>query len=261
MIRLKVRVDNNLFERFYSKYTYEPKIETWFRGDIKSYRYNFKIFTQGGSFWMGYLHNSEKLTHRKHFLVIEFNPNKVSLNDYIFLDILSSFFSGDYEIVSYDWCVDLDVDINNVFYVRNGKHLVKVFDYGNSNKTIYIGQGSGRVKIYNKAIEQGIKDKIWTRVEFSIISNILRKNVVFYRVNLKLPEIYILDQIPIIEDLTLRALFWAVINGYSIDDLSRVYRDKIKGLMGNISPLRVDFDIIRDDLINLVDYLSSLIKV
>lgn len=261
MIRLKSYVQVDRFQSFYASYIDEPKIETWLGNSCKDYRYNFRISTKSGGFWLGYLHNSETIKLDTHNLVIEFNPNKVDLSDPILLDILTNFFGGDYEIISFDWALDLDVDINNIFYFRNGKHSVKIFDYGGSNKTIYIGQGSGRVKIYNKAIEQCIKDKIWTRVEYSFTINALKSRLNGLNFNFDIPQIYILSQIPLIENKTDRALFYAVIHGYNIDDLTRDKKNKIKALFEGINPLSIDFKCLKSDLVSLIDSLNSLILV
>src|SRR6056297_3139050 len=109
MIRLKARVHHKTFNGFVKNENYEwdVGIHYWHGPGIKDYKHNFKFQDIKGSFWMGYHHQSEKLT-KVHYLVIEFNPNKVQNSEYL-KPILKFFFSGsfEYEISSCDIAVDL----------------------------------------------------------------------------------------------------------------------------------------------------------
>lgn len=260
MIRLKTRVPIGDFQCFHDNYAYEPRFYVYYSGNIKDYRYNYKIDCGNTSIYLGFFHNSENVRDLKHFTVCEFNPNKIDFSDSIFQDIMLRFFSGEYQIVSFDFAVDLDVDINNLFFDRKGRH-VKIFDYGGSNKTIYIGERGNRLKIYNKAIEQGLQGQIWTRVEYSIRSEISNRHVRFFYPDLdSFPDIYVVEQLPIIDDLTLRAVMYAVMNGYPLSDLSRKYKFKIKNLMSSLSRIEIKSEDINRYLTNLISSFSSIIS-
>lgn len=259
MIRLKTKIFVDYFQAFHDAYSLEPRFTVFYSSNVKDYRYGYSIAFDNTSVWIGYLHNSEKVNQLSHYLVCEFNPNKIDFRDPIFRDIILRFFSGNYQIVSFDFAVDLDVDINNVYYVRGGRH-VKIFDYGGSNKTIYIGERGNRVKIYNKAIEQGLKGRNWTRIEYSFKCNISNSFMVLSDFSLSsFPDIYVVEQLPAIDDLTLKALFYAVMSGYPIDDLSRVYRAKIKKIMSSLYKLEIRGEDIIQNLKDVVNALNSII--
>jgi len=260
MVRLKTKVYVDYFELFHHHYSYEPRFHAYYSRNIKDYRYNYIIDCGSTSMYVGFFHNSENVRDLKHFVVFEFNPNKVDFGDPVFRDIIFRFFSGEYEIVSFDFAVDLDIDINNLYFDRKLRH-VKIFDYGGSNKTIYIGERGSRVKIYNKAIEQGLEGQNWTRIEYTIRSEVKSKYVQsFYPDLSSFPDIYVVEQLPIIDDLTLRAVMYAVLNGYPVSDLSRSYKLKIKNLMSSLSKIEIKSEDINRYLSELICSFSSIVS-
>lgn len=96
-----------------------------------------------------------------------------------------------------------------------------------------MGRSNNRIKIYNKKIESNLDYEL-TRVEITSKIDFKVKDIFFYSYNVKLPEIYLNDYLYTFsdyEDKTLLAILYAVQNGYSLNDLSRRYKDKIKGLL------------------------------
>lgn len=64
--------------------------------------------------------------------------------------------SGDWYIKSYDIAMDLKVSILDIIFDMSGKHSYKIDCRGYDDKTIYLGKGDNRVKIYNKKKESNL---------------------------------------------------------------------------------------------------------
>jgi hypothetical protein len=129
------------------------------------------------------------------------------------------------------------------------------FDMGEDDKTIYIGQGNGRVKIYNKAKEQKILDRNWTRYEVSLDINIPIKYIEQYKLGMELPKVYCMESGQLNDDKTMTAIIYAVLNGYPVSDLSRAYRNKIKNLYSN-NEVSINNNIIEK---TLAQYVKSIL--
>ena len=262
MVRLKTRVHNSIFSDFVAKnFDFNPAVKYYTNFKYSGYRHNWWIeegpltfnyldnngnsrrsyIGQGCSYWLGFHHNSEKSID-KHNLVIEFNPNKCLLHGLLDL-ILSTFFNAlSVEVVSVDVAIDIPVNINRLIIDKYRKHTYKLIDYGGDNKTHYLGEGDGRIKIYNKAREMGIEGDL-TRYEISKeirlpIASVIDEGYAF-KGNL-VPVSCLEGKSIELEDKTLSALFWAVIEGYPINDLSRVYKEKIRKLIKEYTELELD---------------------
>jgi hypothetical protein len=178
--------------------------------------------------------------------VLEYNPNKIDSENAVLSYLIDNYFNGVYELVSCDIAIDLHgVDINNVIYEKGSKRRLLTLDYGGSNKTVYIGEGDGRVKIYNKALERKLVNEHWTRYEVTLNIGEFNSHIDLIDIKKDLPTIAVVEQMPLVEDKTLKALFYAVINGYPENELSRKYRDKIHQLIESISHVQVDYTRIR----------------
>lgn len=232
MIRLKTSVYYKDFEFFAKKYEYDPQVDIRNKFGFKDYKHNFYFKDILGSFWMGYYHNTEK-SEEYHNLVIEYNPNKVQKSKHL-QEILKTYFSNkEFVVVSCDIAIDLhNVDMkHDIFWDKGAKKIYKEFREGDS-MTIYMGSGANKVKIYDKAKEQGLKDDIkWTRYEVSmrVDTPVTELNTFKYRA--KLPEIYIIPTFRYDFDLndTDWCLIQGIVNGvYSVDQLGRKKREKIR---------------------------------
>jgi hypothetical protein len=235
MIRLCVNVKIDVFQEF-SKENFERQVGVKHYTDTRydRYRNNFSIeqsfMGMNFSYYVGYQHNTEKKA-QQYALVIEYNPNKCYPVD-TFQKILKTFFMGNFEVKSCDIALDMDINIQDLIIDKGQKATWSEFGKGNAdNRTKYYGQGSGRVKIYNKAIEQGIKGRDWTRYEVTYKVKLKRSEINYNSMievmNEQIPTIYTIQNKFII-DPTLRAVHFAVMNGYNVNELSRAYKDKIK---------------------------------
>jgi len=239
MLRLKVHCSDESVQAFFSRFNCDPICEYWESRRLKEYKHNwnFKFMTFDGecSFWVGYYHNSEK-SGVKHNLVLEYNPNKVDV--LLLWDILRTFYS-DFkwvQVVSLDVACDMPVNILDVVHSSNGKRKYRCEKNGGDDITHYYGvRGTdGYTKIYNKSRELGLKDIELTRYEVSRRLDVPLE----YADNITLEWDCLLDvtcidsyQHSLELNGTERALLYAVMNGYPLNELPRVNKSKIKKIL------------------------------
>lgn len=247
MVRLKVRVFSEDIQTFFNAFTVDSNVDYWESTKFTEYRHNWRfkymdVFNKERSFYVGYSFNSEQKS-LKHWLVIEYNPNKNDITYGYLNKILMRFFKSpvDVKVVSVDLACDMPVNITNVFCDKGGKKVRKLFDYGGDNKTIYVGQGNGRIKIYNKRKEILEKEgreigHDLTRYEISL-SCFEDFPIGHYMDDIspciKLIPIYCISSYQFDMSLngTDKAIIYAVLNGYPIEELTRDKRTKIKKIL------------------------------
>lgn len=240
MVRLKARVMDYDLYPLIQKLTSDYRVEYWETSNFKAYHHNFSIKeTDDFSYYLAFEHNMKR-TNKKKDLIVEYNPNKFVLsNDSILYYTLFKYFREDFIVVSVDVAIDLDIPVSEIYFDRNFKRTYKYF-LSDTGETHYIGEGCNRVKIYDKKKEQMAKGKkvdkkFWTRIEYSIrldesIDNILKED---YNKKISMIDLYKKSNEYDTNDRTLKALIYAVNNGYDIKNLSRVYREKIKRIIVN----------------------------
>lgn len=248
MLRLKTYVDFETYSKveFFIEMYFKDKIKRfWISDRPMCFHYNYNIeVEEGKSFYFGFHHNSERLKNsdRKdcknndlYNFTIEFNPNKLRDNK-LLMYLLG--ISGEWYIKSYDMAFDIRINILDLIWDISGRGVEKIDNHGYDNKTIYIGKGNGRVKIYNKKIESNLAiTGNLTRIEISKeIEDFDIRKVKLLEYDGDFPIIYTNDYIYSLSDYdnknsTLMAVLYAVQNGYPIRNLSRVYKDKIKDLL------------------------------
>jgi hypothetical protein len=274
MIRLKTHVNSLFFQEFQNVFlSIEPGVDYWESNKCFNYRHNWRI-TQNEeygrdklnefSYYLAYRHNMERHS-LAYDLVLEYNPNKCHLTGLLY-KILKRFFRANYTIVSADVACDFEVPIECLVLDKNGKSLYKYFE-SRTGKTHYIGEGDGQVTIYDKAGESGL-DGVKTRYEVHFNVGCTRELIHCFQFNHELPKVYYLSAFEQItfddmkEDKTLAALLYAVHHGYSVNELSRVYRKKIKSYFEN-KEKEIVFDKkkISDCLINYVYQLSEQLNI
>lgn len=262
MVRLKTRIHNSIMTDFIVKnLDLNPSVTYWNNFKYAGYRHNWRIeqdplrkeyeddngdlklstFGQAYSYWIGFHHNSEKPTE-VHNLVIEYNPNKCLPHGLLDLVLLTFFNSPSVEVVSLDIAMDFPININRLIIDKYRKHTYKLFDNGGDDKTHYLGKGDGRIKIYNKANELGIDGDL-TRYEITKDIRLPISLIIDDRYEFKgelMPLGYIEGESMNMDNKTLYSQYWAVVNGYPIDELSRRYRERVRNLI--LSHASIDFD-------------------
>ena len=242
MIRLKTYISYNkfssiefAFDTVYQEYV--SKKYTSARMEQFFFNYNIEI-EEGKSFWFGFLHNTEKRgevtdTQGKYNFTIEFNPNK--LKDNFLIKYLLNI-SNEWYLRSYDLAIDIKVNILDIIFDKGRKRKVQTYSNGFDDLTYRIGcsESDVKLKIYNKKIESKLDIPYdLTRIEISRkledfpISAI--KTLKFGQENF--PEIFLNNYICSLseyQDKTLYAIVYAIQNGFPLNNLSRVYKEKIK---------------------------------
>lgn len=120
MLRLKTKITYSDFSKieFKLKTVYNNFVkDMYISSSISNFKYNYVVeFKEGCSFWLGFLHNSEKINNNnsmlnentKYNFTIEFNPNKVPINS-LLLYILH--ISNDWVLKSLDIAIDFRINI------------------------------------------------------------------------------------------------------------------------------------------------------
>lgn len=236
MIRLKKSVYVEYFKPFMDRFSFNPSVEYYKNTHFKKYKHNWHFEDEKGGFWIAYRHNQENGGGQSYNAVIEFNPNKVQESPLLH-EILKRFFNpnSNYIISSCDIAVDLfGVDMEReVFWDKGGKQNSTIYNKGGS-KTIYLGSGANRVKIYDKAKEQGLKEEKWTRYEVSMKVDYTYNGLNDFEYSGELPKIWILDLFEY--DKSLTKTDWCLLQGivqgaFSVDKLGRGKRKKIRTVL------------------------------
>lgn len=240
MIRLKTFLTYSVFSeiefrfktawsKYIKKYYTTPQMQQFF--------YNYVIEVEDGiSFWFGFCHNNERRSFyegAEYNFTIEFNPNKLKDNK-IIMYLLS--LSGKWFIKSFDLAMDLKISINDLITDTSGRQKSVVFSYGFDNKTIVLGKGDGRLKIYNKKIESNLNIQgDLTRVEVSReFDDFPISDMKLFDFGNIFPTLYLnnyLYSFSDYEDKTLLAILYSVQNGFPIKYLTKTYKKKIKTLL------------------------------
>lgn len=257
MIRLKTYISYSKFSEIEFRFNtcWKQYLKKNFSSaQIKNFFYNYVVeIEEGVSFWFGFLHNSENrqlivkdergnLIEDTYNFTIEFNPNKLKQNDII--DYLLNI-SGEWYIKSYDLAIDIKVSILDLIWDLSGKRIEKIDNRGYDKKTVYLGTGDGRIKIYNKKEESNIEIiGDLTRVEISReLDDYEVRKIKLYKYDDRFPTIYLNQYIYSLSDYkdkTLLAVLYAVQNGFPLRNLTRHTRAKIKDLLEGGYKIRFD---------------------
>lgn len=241
MFRVKTYITYSKFSEieFLIETNYKDKLKKfWLSGSIQCFHYNYLVeVEEGKSIYFGFMHNTENPKINKedalYNFTIEFNPNKLKDNS-LLMHLLN--ISGDWYIKSYDLAFDICINILDLITDMSGRNFERVDNRGYDNKTIYVGKGDGRVKIYNKKRESDLNllgDL--TRIEISreMDDFEIRKTVILNYDNV-FPIVYTNNYIYSFSDYndkTTLALLYAVQQGFPLRDLTKTYRAKIKSML------------------------------
>ena len=263
MIRLKTSLTYSTFTEIEFRFrtcwaSYVKK--QWTTPQLKQFFYNYDIeIEEGKSFWFGFCHNTERRSFyegAEYNFTIEFNPNKIRDNK--ILEYLLNL-SGKWYIKSYDLAIDIKINILEIITDISGKRRNLTISNGYDDKTICIGKGDGRLKIYNKKKESNLNIQgELTRVEITReLDDFCISDVKLLNYDNNFPSLYLNKYIYSFEDYkdrTLFALLYAVQNGFPIQDLSRRYREKIKNLFEGGYKIRFSNSLATDVLRKTIFY-------
>ncbi|WP_312071168.1 replication initiation factor domain-containing protein [Anaerotignum propionicum] len=290
MVRLSVPVRRGDFVTFCNQYvSVHPAVKEYHSFRPKDYRYNYsveddflhiqdyEIMTEFGAvtcnkFYFAYQHNMEDMSAselKKYNLVLEYNPNKCDTTRGLLNKLLHRFFSDEQKVrfVSCDICCDFEnLTMDNVVVDMKSKHTF--VDYRmNGGRTFYVGKrgSNGQVKIYDKAAEQKMKDKVLTRWEVHLTFDDLYMNMILGRavvVKECLPTVYFGGgQEKLIEDVKLRCCVMAIKNGTAnIREFSRKYREKIEPYLGDTAQEVIDNTNCKELRETIITYCYGLCK-
>jgi hypothetical protein len=249
MLRLKVKSTSEDLQRFFQGILNSGATccDYYQSFNIKEFRHNFSfkedinenpfVASDVQRFWCGFDHNSQKSSNYT-YLYIEFNPNKCDITKGYLNLILRTFFTSftSVYVCSCDVCLDLpDVSIDSFFFDRCLKRYTCDMR-SEKGRTIYLGApgSNGRIKIYDKASERGLKDTVLTRYEVSLkFDNLLLKNILLgkFDYGFDVPDVYFYDKLDMSEfnDVNMRSYIFSIMCGFTkINDYSRKTKQKIK---------------------------------
>lgn len=264
MFRVKTYITYSKFSdiQFMIDTAYKDKVNRFWISDRKqNFHYNYSIEVgEGKSIYFGFMHNTENPRFNKedttYNFTIEFNPNKLKDNS-LLMYLLN--ISGDWYIRSYDMAFDIPINILDLITDMSGRNFERVDNRGYDNKTIYLGKGDGRVKIYNKKRESDLNlVGDLTRIEISReMDDFEIRKVVGLKYDNVFPIVYTNNYIYSLsdyQDKTTLALLYAVQQGFPLRDLTKTYRSKIKSMLEGGYKIKFDNKVATDVLRQTIYY-------
>lgn len=194
--------------------------ESWDDDRYGHYSQNFKF----ENLWFGVGTKTKKDSEFVLFSC-EFNPNKLSKESWEIFYFFDKLFYHKWIVRRFDLAIDVPYNINDLdFYVLNKKSY-SVFFKDFNDKTFYYGKGSGRLKVYNKAIESALDSEL-TRFEITMECNfpIDYPNIIDFN----FPQIALKKFISSDKSDTLDCIQYALNNGFPFSSLSRTYKSFFK---------------------------------
>lgn len=257
MLRLRTNLSVGDFSKLEYRFKtvwHDKVVKQWSSSGIADFKYNYNIeIAVGQSFWFGFLHNSEKPNQNEkseYNFTLEFNPNKLKDNRVIKY-ILN--LSREWVLKQFDIAIDIPISVLDICGLDKKRYKdVRTFNAGYDNKTIYVGRTNNRFKIYNKKIESNL-DIVGelTRVEVTSKQNYKFSALGYFKPELNVPDLYTNNYYYTFkdyEDKTLLAILYAVQAGFNINDLTRVYKDKVKKLLKGGNHIDIDVNCIYEIL-------------
>lgn len=259
-IRLKTYINFQQFndlENYINIYFKENIKNFWLSDKKGAFHYNYNIeIEEGKSFIFQFMHNNESISYndieKVYNFTIEFNPNKLRDN-FLLIHILNSFCN--WLLRGFDLAIDIPINILDLVIDKNRKRKFFMQSYGGDNVTYYLGtkEKDGSVKIYNKKVESDLPIVgHLTRIEISRkYDDYDIKGIKNYEFGEQfLPILYLNQYLATFSDVigkdkTLLGLLYAVQHGYSINNLSRVYKEKIKNMLEGSSRIQFSNKIAR----------------
>lgn len=210
-------VKTQIIQDFLNRFSYSVNSDQYYMSNaLTKCKHNFLFGDDEGRVYLGIEPNWRSSHKDDKSLILEYNPNKV--NPFLFSDLL---WLKDYplafiRVCSFDLAVDIDVEYRMVRMLKRDTRESWCKIGKRHVETQYLGQlGHNHVKLYNKAVEQKIKDVAWTRFEITVKEiNSLSCSLKEFEDSIKLPQLYSIQ-----EQLDFEYL--------KIDDIQRIVLDSI----------------------------------
>lgn len=246
-------------QSFMDRFSFKTNVTQWVSNKLSVCRYNYSFdLDDNKSFWVGFQPNWKKSQNDVSFARIEFNPSKVcdSLEFISVFNSLKVASSLRFEPLRFDLAIDFPVARDKVHLVKD-KRLYEEYSYSTSNRTQYLGvrNNHGRIKIYNKALEQKL-DIDLTRLEVTLDY----ENCNVEEVNRLIPCMYLLDSFQFDLDMngTDKVIMVAILSDFSLlNDLSRRKRAKILEYL-NPCVLNYKIDVVKYN--NILNEIMQYVK-
>ncbi|MEG0553866.1 MAG: hypothetical protein RR533_10155 [Carnobacterium sp.] len=204
-------------QSFLDRFSYSSNSDGWYTSSaLTKCRHNYLFGDEDSRIYLGIEPNWKTSSKYDNSIILEFNPNKV--NPFLIDDLmwLRGYPLALIRVCSFDLAIDMGIDYK---LLRMAKRDVResFCKFGKRyTETQYLGQlGHNHIKLYNKAVEQKIKDVNWSRFEITVKEiNSLSCSLSEFEDSIKLPKLYYLQ-----EQLDF---------GYSeLDDIQRIVLESI----------------------------------
>jgi hypothetical protein len=248
-------------QRLMDVYSFDSHVESWVSSKLSVCRYNYRfLLKDGNSFYIGFCPNWKKEIPHIDAGRIEFNPSKVCFDlEFIsvYKQLLSLIPKSLLKPVRFDLAIDLPVARDKVYLLKD-RRLYEEYCYSMLNRTQYLGvrNSHGRVKVYNKALEQKL-DIDLTRIEITIDYD----KSTYGQVKMILPSLYILDSYQFSVDITGtdKVILIAVMSDMSLlNELGRKKKEKIKSYL---KYAKFDLTLDYDKYSNVLKQIQELIEL
>jgi Replication initiation factor len=227
----------------------EERLTSFQLSRAREYHYNVIVGSGGGASYIGYMHNSEKVSGKGFTLKLEVNPNKRSEKQDKFAQLFADFFSGHKKLIKGgEIALDIPVDPKRVMAVSltgrtQDRHKGTVY-FGSRGK-------NGYLKIYDKKKEYSEVQKVQidsenlTRLEFSfrVKEGLNIQQMKSFDVGMnELYKITIFDESKLDKcDAITKALVYSYANGFQdIKEFTYTYKKKIKKALDSMEILDMD---------------------
>lgn len=144
----------------------KPEVKYWQSFKHSDYRHNATWELGDSSLYIGLQHNSKKPNNYVD-MKLEYNPNKLSIPPELQFIIG---YAKTFKIKSFDLAVDIPENMDKITFLEGRKQI----NYYKG--TYYIGERKNGIKIYDKALEQGIKGNL-TRIEYRVPIDSINTNL------------------------------------------------------------------------------------
>ena len=215
-----------IIQDFLNMFGYSNKSDNYYiSNSINKCKHNFKIELENANVYLGIQPNWHVGTPSKN-IILEYNPNKINPFKLDELKFLKNHPTVLIKVLNFDLSVDIDVRYDNVRMLKRDTRESFVIFGKRHIETRYLGaMGHNHIKLYNKALEQGV-DIDWTRFEITVKKiNSLSPTLNEFLECIKLPQIFYINRQMTLNEYKLNDVQLIVLNSL-IDDPNLIYSIK-----------------------------------